>query len=812
MPRFGLLLVVVSLVTCTGLVAFGVRSLVSSRKADVILAEVRTRNLAQSIDQNISGTLKIIDIVLQSVVNEVEREQANGGLSLPRLRNFTESEGKLIPEAMLIRVIDDQGRVLVGNSRVKPQKGFSAFYSSRRMQDHSRVEPYISRPMLDPLTNKWVIICERRYGTPDSSFGGVVAIPVSLDHFQKLLQGFEVGVGGTLTLRDIELGFMTRSPIVLKGQTINIGEKIVSPELREIARFGTSQATYFTRTPFDQTLRTFTVRKLQNAPLIVLAGLAEDDYLSQWRQDRNVTIIVMAAFVLAIGITFLVIWHFWRKHESTVFALHENERRASGLLEAIPDLMLHLNRAGAILDFKAEVGNDTGSIPRDRFGEYLLEDLTSEQTVLIKRKITETLARDSLQTFDFQRIGKDGTHWHFEARMVPSGPDEVMAIVRDTTDRVQAEETRQHLQAKLHQAQKMENLGNLAGGVAHDMNNVLGAILALASANVETQEQGSSSLHAFQTIIRAAERGGKMVKGLLTFSRQTPAEIKGVNVNTLLIEEAHLLERTTMSKIRIELDLTPEIRPISGDASALSHLIMNLCVNAVDAMREGGTLTLRTRVSDQTWIEVLVEDTGTGMPKAVLEKALDPFFTTKDVGKGTGLGLAIVYRTVMAHKGKIDIQSEPGIGTKVNIRFPCSEVGAKEETFDPEPQFTPKVKALEVLLIDDDELIQSSMVEVLDMLGHHATTVSSGEDALAMLETGFRPEVVILDMNMPGLGGLGTLPRLRKLLPTVPVLLCTGRADDTALDLMIAHADVTLLPKPFTTKELQMRLGQVIQC
>jgi CheY-like chemotaxis protein len=196
-----------------------------------------------------------------------------------------------------------------------------------------------------------------------------------------------------------------------------------------------------------------------------------------------------------------------------------------------------------------------------------------------------------------------------------------------------------------------------------------------------------------------------------------------------------------------------------------------------------------------------------GMPKDVLEKALDPFFTTKEIGKGTGLGLSIVYSTVKAHQGHMELQSEPGHGTCVTLRFPASKAPAQPAEPSGAYLILAPRASLNVLLVDDDELIQSSMQGILEHLDHQVTIVPSGEEALTRLEAGLRPDLVILDMNMPGLGGIGTLPRLRALLPTVPVLLATGRADQTAQDLVKAHPFVTLLSKPFGMKELQAHLA-----
>jgi signal transduction histidine kinase/CheY-like chemotaxis protein len=405
-----------------------------------------------------------------------------------------------------------------------------------------------------------------------------------------------------------------------------------------------------------------------------------------------------------------------------------------------------------------------------------------------------------VRALGFPIIGKDGR------------PERFVLMHEDVSQRRHAEQVKAVLQAQLQQSQKMESLGTLAGGVAHDMNNVLGAILGLASAHIGTQPFGSPLHQVLDTICKATERGGKMVRSLLSFARQSPAENNKLNMNAIIKEQVALLERTTLAKVRLEIDLEENLRPILGDASTLTHAFMNLCVNAVDAMPENGTLTLHTRNVDKDWIEVVVEDNGTGMSKEVLEKAMEPFFTTKETGKGTGLGLSMVFSTVKAHRGQMAIESEPDKGTRVMMRFPACEQEAQVQaaaTAVTEPTLIPH-GTMKVLLIDDDDLIRSSVQAILEVLGHTSVnTAQSGEEALALLEAGFEPDLVILDMNMPGLGGIGTLPRLRMLRPDVPVLLATGRVDQTALTLASVHRGVTLLSKPFGLRELQKHLESV---
>jgi len=411
---------------------------------------------------------------------------------------------------------------------------------------------------------------------------------------------------------------------------------------------------------------------------------------------------------------------------------------------------------------------------------------------------------------EYHGLRRDGGVFEVEAngeaiRDAQGRPASVVLVVRDITERRRLEQERRQLQARLNQAQKLESLGSLAGGVAHDMNNVLAAILGMASLHREQAPPGSPLAQGLETITRAAERGGRMVKSLLRLARQNPAEERELDLNALLKEEVRLLERITLARARLELDLDPGLRPVLGDAAALAHAVMNLVVNAVDAMPGGGTLILRTRNAPRERVELQVEDTGCGMPREVLDKALDPFFTTKEVGKGTGLGLSMVYGTVKAHRGQLDIQSQPGKGTLVTLAFPACAAGTQVQAAGIPDRPAPDVEPLAVLLVDDDDLVQDSVRAILEVLGHTVVLASSGEEALAKVED-FHPDLVILDVNMPGLGGSGTLPRLRALLPDVPVLLVTGRADQATHDLAARHPGVTLLAKPFGLRDLQQYL------
>jgi len=499
-----------------------------------------------------------------------------------------------------------------------------------------------------------------------------------------------------------------------------------------------------------------------------------------------------------------------RKQAET--ALRASEEKFSRAFHASPD-SININRLadGVYLAVNEGFTRITGYTAEDVLGRSSLPgDLGLWVNVEDRRRLQEDLHRDGIvQGLEAPFRRKDGTVLTglMSATLIDvQGEPCLLSITRDITERIRAEEEKARLKTQLQQAQTLERLGTLAGGVAHDMNNVLGAILGIASASIEAHDVGSNSHMAFDTIIRAAQRGGKMVKSLLNLGHRNSNQEQQLDLNAILCDEVQLLESTTLSKVHLQMNLLPGLWPIRGEAGAFNRAFMNLLVNAVDAMPDTGLLSIRTCNVDDHWVEVQVEDTGTGMAKEVLEKAMDPFFTTKPMGKGTGIGLSMVYDTVKAHRGQIEIQSEPGRGTLVRMRFPACEVATLAAAPSEPPRAGSTSPVLNVLLIDDDELVQHSTQALLGRLGHRVNPALSGEEALARLEAGYQPDVVILDMNMPGLGGKGTLPRLRALNPGVPVLIATGRIESAALELAQAYPHVTLLAKPYSIGDLQRHL------
>ena len=270
------------------------------------------------------------------------------------------------------------------------------------------------------------------------------------------------------------------------------------------------------------------------------------------------------------------------------------------------------------------------------------------------------------------------------------------------------------------------------------------------------------------------------------------------------------MKATSQADTKFEMKLEVKLKHVLGDPNALSTVLLNLFNNSIDAMPDGGTLTVTTRNMQTGEVEILVEDTGIGMSSDVVAKAVEPFFTTKPEGSGTGLGLSQAFRIVQAHRGTLNFSSNPGIGTQVRLVFPVAVQPFLE--LEALKTATPILigAELDVLIVDDDELVLDAAVETFRALGHKVTSASGGDEALSRLKTFAAPDIVVLDLNMPGMNGEQILIRLRQSFPSLPVLLSSGRTDEKALSLVETFSHVGLLPKPYSIDDVRRTLDKLV--
>lgn len=401
-------------------------------------------------------------------------------------------------------------------------------------------------------------------------------------------------------------------------------------------------------------------------------------------------------------------------------------------------------------------------------------------------------------------------HFHIGVFSHQSGG--FVTLFEDITERKRNEEERRRLETEFQHMQQLDSLGSLAGGVAHDVNNVLQAIQGMAAVLKVKCAEDPTVASGLDLILSACSRGGDLVKNLTDFARKGLQEPILLDLNQIVRSEVDLLRHTTLRRIELQMELAGALPQVCGDSSAIGNALMNICINAIDAMPDRGVLRFRTRALDGDRVELMVEDSGQGMPPDILAHVTEPFYTTKPRGKGTGLGLSGVYGTMKAHRGTMEIQSEVGKGTRVFLRFPAPESGMSQDAALRPADSSAAVaeRMLRLQLIDDDELIRETFPEYMELLGHQVlATAEDGSVGIRQIEEGLEVDVVILDHNMPGLSGIDTLAHLRSLRPDLPIVFCSGHLEDSAITRLKGCSRVWILMKPYGLKDIQAILGEV---
>jgi signal transduction histidine kinase/CheY-like chemotaxis protein len=375
---------------------------------------------------------------------------------------------------------------------------------------------------------------------------------------------------------------------------------------------------------------------------------------------------------------------------------------------------------------------------------------------------------------------------------------------------------RERTEEQLRHLQKLESIGQLTGGVAHDFNNLLTAVLG----NLELLRKrvpGDPSIdRLIDGAMQGAQRGASLTQRLLAFARRQALEPRPVDMVELVRGMHDLLRRSIGPSVHMEIDLPEDLPPAQADANQIELALLNLAVNARDAMPDGGTLAIALDCSttedaqdlgEGRYVRLLVADTGDGMDGDTLKRAIEPFFSTKEVGKGTGLGLSMIHGLALQLKGALRLFSEPGHGTRAELWLPVANGhAAHTATAEPVAADTPAKRRGVLLFVDDDFLISLSTASLLEDLGHTVIKASSGADALVVLRDGQAVDLMITDYAMPGMTGLQLAEEARRLRPGLPILLATGYADLPAN----AAFELPRLSKPYQQRQLAEQIAHLL--
>ncbi len=511
-------------------------------------------------------------------------------------------------------------------------------------------------------------------------------------------------------------------------------------------------------------------------------------------------------------------------------ALRESELKYRTIVESVEEGCFEIDLEGNLTFFNDPLCKMLGYTPEELLGKNTRE-FTSRATMLKMDQIYDQIRKtgEPIRGTGYDAVGKNGESLDLElaASLIrnPKGnPVGIRGVLRDVSERKDAEAQKRKFEIQVQQAQKMESIGTLAGGIAHDFNNILMGIQGNASLMLLKTDSSHVFYEKLKNIEAYVENGTELTRQLLGFARRGKYHTIATDINSIIDKSASMFGRTK-KEIRIHKDLMPDIDTVEVDRGQIEQALLNLYVNAWQAMPEGGDLYLKTenvildadfeniqpyKVETGKYIKITVADTGSGFDDETKKRIFEPFFTTKEMGRGTGLGLASVYGIIKSHGGYINVHSQKDQGTTFAVYLPASAKEVQQEKAEPVIKTVAKGTGT-ILLIDDEEMIIKVGQELLQELGYKVIAARSGEEAIRLyLKNADKIDLVVMDMIMPGMGGGETFDNLKAINPDIKVLLSSGYSINGQASKILERGCDGFIQKPFNLNQLSEKIQRII--
>ncbi len=516
----------------------------------------------------------------------------------------------------------------------------------------------------------------------------------------------------------------------------------------------------------------------------------------------------------------------YNKRREADNALRESSEKYRTILESIEEGYFETDQKGN-LTFSNEAFGKILGYPRNQLLGMNSRDYTTTDTAEKISRIMEQIEQTGRpeDVTDYEVIRKDGSKAALELSISlltdkDGKPAGFRGMLRDVTRRKETEYKNRLLEIQLQQAQKMESIGTLAGGIAHDFNNILMGIQGNATLMLLKIESEHPNYEKIKNVEKFVQNGTELTNQLLGFARRGKYLVKTTDLNEV-IEKSSALFARTKKEIQVHTVFHDEIWAVEVDRGQIEQALLNLYVNAWQAMPAGGDIYLKTRnvmldssyvkpfkVEPGKYVEISVTDTGVGIDRKTRERIFEPFFTTKEMGRGTGLGLASVYGIIKSHSGYIEVHSEKEKGTTFTVYLPASEKEAVREKTVPAAMLKGTGT---ILLIDDEKMILDVGRELLEELGYTVLSALSGREALDIFQKNSdKIDLVIMDMIMPGMGGGETFDRLRAINPNIKVLLSSGYSVNGQASKILHRGCDGFIQKPFNLNQLSEKIGKIM--
>jgi two-component system, cell cycle sensor histidine kinase and response regulator CckA len=536
------------------------------------------------------------------------------------------------------------------------------------------------------------------------------------------------------------------------------------------------------------------------------------------------------SLLVAVGVTgslILVFRHYFSGLEMYRLAkIKENEEKLKSIFESSPDAILVCDLDIKIADCNQKTLNIFGgSVKKELIGKSALDFIIPKDRHIAIENFRKRIEQNFDKSVEYTLISKDGHEFPAEISAgiildASGNATLVIVIVKDLTERKQAEV----LQTRLQQTSKMESIGRLAGGVAHDFNNLLTVIQGSSSLGMNELSKNDPIYERLKLIDEAAERAAELTRQLLAFSRKQIIEMKVINLNKLIKNLHKMLIRLIDEDVELQTILSNDLDNISADSGQIEQIIVNLVVNARDAMREGGKLAIETsnveldeiyckqhvNVQPGIYVMLTISDNGVGMDEEIKEHIFEPFFTTKGPGEGTGLGLATVYGIVEQHNGSLELYSELGYGTTFKIYLPI--VKDEESAFLEEIRKDEVITGHEtILVVEDEDILREMVVEFLKSLGYNVLSARNGGMALMIAEQHKGMiHLILTDVVMPNMNGRKLAERLQKEHPDMSVLYTSGYTEDIIAHHGILDSGLNFIGKPYRLQALANKIRELL--
>ena len=501
------------------------------------------------------------------------------------------------------------------------------------------------------------------------------------------------------------------------------------------------------------------------------------------------------------------------------FRLKRSNRRYRDLFNSSIDAIFIYNSSGEILDANTSA-TQMLKVSRLELLNSSIFDFIAPEFVERTKKDLKTVFEKGQVRFSITFKNSDGEEIDVEisANLFDEKNNQtVLAMVRDVT-------AKKALEEQVRQTQKMDAIGQLAGGVAHDFNNMLTGIIGATELLEQRSSPNEKTKKFFKIIKDASERAGKLTEKLLTFSRKQPSAFKVIDVNKTLFDAISILESTVNKLIIIETELNVKDSIVNGDFSQLQSAFLNLCINASHAMPDGGTIFISTEkkkldaeycdasgfdIKEGEYLQVEIRDTGCGISQKDISRIFEPFFTTKPQGKGTGLGLSAAFGTIQQHKGLITVSSVVGIGTSFYVLLPLV---LEKDASEPNTAISQPINGTgRILLVDDEETIRITASGILESLGYEVVLAKDGAEGLAIFkENADIIDLVILDMIMPKMNGRLCFDEIKKFRPETKIILASGFTEGEDFEQMKKNGLSAFIKKPYSTIELSQVLANTL--